>query len=293
MIPAKILLFGEHIVLQGAQALATPWRQFGGDWAHSQDRALQRDLPRFVDYLNALAKRGQLKASLDLLTLSKEIEEGWYFKSNIPTGYGAGSSGALTAAIYQRYKQGEQASDLKVLKEQLGQMESYFHGASSGTDPLICLLKQAVLLDPERGFSTLSLDWSSTNLGGQFFVLDTQQARKAEPWIQFFKQKTEESHFYDLMHQSLIPSSNQAIQALIAGASDELFSAIDQVSLFQINHLSKMIPPAFHQLWKQALAGEIVRLKICGAGGGGFILGFSRTEEGLSNLQKQYQIYTL
>ncbi|MEO0340943.1 MAG: hypothetical protein AAF242_17245, partial [Bacteroidota bacterium] len=291
MIPAKILLFGEHIVLQGAQALAMPWTQFGGSWDYSSDKGLQRDLPSFLAYLQALENAQQLLAPINLTTFSNEIKEGLYFKSNIPTGYGAGSSGALTAAIYQRYLIGALTTDLKVLKQQLGQMESYFHGASSGTDPMICLLNQAVLIDPEKGFSTLELDLTPSHLGGCFFVLDTGQPRKAEPWIQFFKQKCKDQGFQTLMHKALILNSNQAIHALVAGQSEVLFDAIDQISLFQIAHLAEMIPTSYQPLWRQALEGDALRLKICGAGGGGFILGFCRTEEELSKLIDRYQIY--
>ena len=35
--PAKLLLFGEHVLLLGATALAAPVTAFGGHWARSED----------------------------------------------------------------------------------------------------------------------------------------------------------------------------------------------------------------------------------------------------------------
>ena len=37
------------------------------------------------------------------MLMEKDIEEGMYFDSSIPQGYGVGSSGALVAAIYDTY----------------------------------------------------------------------------------------------------------------------------------------------------------------------------------------------
>ena len=40
---------------------------------------------------------------LECRELTKDIEAGMYFDSSIPQGYGVGSSGALVAAIYDKY----------------------------------------------------------------------------------------------------------------------------------------------------------------------------------------------
>jgi mevalonate kinase len=43
--------------------------------------------------------------TFDLAELKNDVETGMYFDSSIPQGYGVGSSGALVAAIYDRYAQ--------------------------------------------------------------------------------------------------------------------------------------------------------------------------------------------
>ena len=40
-----------------------------------------------------------------------------------------------------------------------------------------------------------------------------------------------------------------------------------------------MIPQGFHELWKQGLDSEDYYLKLCGSGGGGFVMGFTRYYE--------------
>ena len=51
----------------------------------------------FSDYLKTI------DINLDLNSLDKHIEKGMYFDSSIPRGYGIGSSGALVAAVYDKY----------------------------------------------------------------------------------------------------------------------------------------------------------------------------------------------
>jgi len=36
--------------------------------------------------------------------------------------------------------------------------------------------------------------------------------------------------------------------------------------------MREMIPPSLHQSWKEGLEGRDYKLKLCGAGGGGFFL---------------------
>jgi len=49
---------------------------------------------------------------------------------------------------------------------------------------------------------------------------------------------------------------------------------------------SEMIPDDFQQIWRESTESDFFKLKICGAGGGGFILGMTKdwgkTEEVLS-----------
>ena len=94
-------------------------------------------------YLENLQKEDSSLVSFDIEKLKSAIEAGLYFDSSIPQGYGVGSSGALVAAIYDKY-----ASDkitilenltrekLLILKSIFSKMESFFHGKSSGLDPL-------------------------------------------------------------------------------------------------------------------------------------------------------------
>ena len=109
---------------------------------------------KYYNHLVSLNKEGNLPCDLNLDKFKEELDQGLYFDSSIPQGFGIGSSGAIVAAIYDKYcgtnkiDANKQISneDILVLKKIFSSLESYYHGTSSGLDPLICYLKIPVLI---------------------------------------------------------------------------------------------------------------------------------------------------
>jgi mevalonate kinase len=149
--PAKLLLFGEHVLLLGATALAVPVAAFGGQWAWNQQR--DRHHQRLLQF--ALSEALKSVEIIDTERFVNELEAGLLFQSNIPTGYGLGSSGALCAAIYERFAS-EKTDDLARLKSIFAQMESFFHGNSSGIDPLTSYVESPILIQNKTEVTRVS-----------------------------------------------------------------------------------------------------------------------------------------
>jgi len=209
------------------------------------------------------------------------------FESTIPFGYGVGSSGALTAGIYDRYgidkKQG-----LFILKRELGAIESFFHGASSGIDPLICYLNQPILMHSKTELEQLDV---LPELAIPFFLVDTHISRKTAPLVELFLEKSKNAHYQNRCEAELIPAVDNAIAALLAGDSELLFEQWHEISFFQYKYFLEMIPKGFRDLWLAGLSGDDFKLKLCGAGGGGFILGIgnkSKIENSFKTLSLIY-----
>jgi len=282
---SKLLLFGEHTILRGSAALALPLTLFNGKWAYTSPEkapALQRDLRAWCQYLSQQQSKGTLEAKLDLERFSQDLGAGLYFDSNIPNGYGAGSSGALCAAVYATYAlppiERTDASRYAELKRVLGQMESFFHGSSSGTDPLIVYLDQPVLLQADGKIQVIQVpDWPEPAVGFQFFLLDTGISRSTGEWVNLFLNRCEETSYLQNIQQELIPLTDQAIAAFCAGDWAGLFPIWQQISSFQQSHFSPMIPDQFSGIWAEGLNKAQFALKLCGAGGGGFILGMGKS----------------
>src|SRR6187431_2596927 len=107
---SKILLFGEYGIIRDSKGLSIPYNFYNGALkrdANPSDEAIQSNghLKRFVTYLEQLQKEQPNLVTFDLEALNNDVQTGMYFDSSIPQGYGVGSSGALVAAIYDKYAQ--------------------------------------------------------------------------------------------------------------------------------------------------------------------------------------------
>lgn len=267
----KLLLLGEYTILRGSQGLALPLELFRGYWSQKGVDPVPGVLLKIADYL----EENTFSFELDLTGFRKEVIAGWHFTSDIPFGYGAGSSGALTAGIYDRYV-AEKAKELSQLKKELGMIEGFFHGASSGIDPLICYLNQSVLLS---GKDQLEMLENIPDYRNQFFLIDTGISRKTAPLVQIFLEKSKDPNFRNRCNAELIPAVDGAIEAFLNQDRAGLFEQWHEISFFQYKYFQEMIPKAFRQVWLDGLAGSDYKLKLCGAGGGGFILGIGNSEK--------------
>lgn len=296
--PAKLLLFGEHLIIKGGQALAIPFPNFHGQWQYSNNPIDQQNLHNFCIYLQDLDNKKALLTKLQLDRLKSELQKGLYFQSNIPLGYGAGSSGALCAAIYARYDDSPIKIDklsiekispsLTKLKSILAQLESFFHGSSSGTDPLICYLQQALLLTGQEKIEIVSVPKSLKN--HVLFLLDTVIQRKTAPFVNHFLERYEDPFFAKLCQSQFIPITEDAIHAFLTKEEGLLFNKWHQISNFQQQYFSKMIPEDFKSIWLDGLSGDLYKLKLCGAGGGGFILGITNDFEAVKKNLAKYSL---
>src|SRR5687767_4516541 len=137
--PAKLLLFGEYTVLNGSQALSVPLNKWTGKWKKQEESGQMSLIPEYYRWLSKVELIDEAKYD----HIVREFEEGWTYDSDIPVGYGVGSSGAYVAAMYDRYiREGEE--DFQKTTDKLAQMEAYFHGSSSGMDPLVSYSGKAV-----------------------------------------------------------------------------------------------------------------------------------------------------
>jgi mevalonate kinase len=290
--PAKLLLFGEYTIIQGAKALAVPLVNFKGQWRHSSDAvALAEQQKGLYQLLHYLQKHH--KAMYDTVAFEEALLGGEFFDSTIPQGYGTGSSGALSAAVYDRFAFSKipvlENSDLKRLQQQLATIESCFHGASSGADPLVCYLRQGVIFNGEN---VQILSTERTHYEG-FFLIDTGISRQTAPLVKLFKKYCEEEIYPLRLEVELIPLVEDAIDAFLNRDVNVLLETMHQISYFQFKYFPGMIPEAFRKPWLDALASEHTKLKLCGAGGGGFLLGYSVDMAQTKNMLADYKLVDL
>lgn len=273
--PSKILLFGEHIVNIGAHALAIPnsnfYAQLSFDSKHDHYiEASSLILNKIHDYLD---KHAELKSIYNINQFKEDIENGLCIIMNIPIGYGLGSSGAIVASIFDKYVLSKNFSNDK-LKEILGETEGVFHGKSSGLDPMVSYLNQAIYIDGKTHIVQINKDWKKEF---NIFLLDTQSPRKTGPLVELFLQKVKENlTFKEVLEKEIIPLNNQIIQNFLNNQHHNSLQLITQLSQLQFNHMNDFTLSPQKIVWEEGLKSNTYFMKICGAGGGGFQLCFSK-----------------
>ena len=291
---SKLLLFGEHSIIKGSQALAMPLFNFSGSWEYAAENIeeKQMNLPTFANHLEKLTNINKLPCDLNVKRFKQELNKGLFFNSNIPTGYGVGSSGALCAAVYDTFcneKLEKEPSNFLTLKKIFAQLESFFHGSSSGTDPLICFLEQVILLESTERIEQVNIS-EGTGLDkvnrGQFFLLDTKIPRETAQFVNTFLEKCKDEYYFARIQSELNPLVDEAITHFLNHERKSLFKRIHEIGHFQFKYFLEMIPNDYRTIWLDGLANDLYKLKLCGAGGGGFLLGmtfdFKKTQEQLS-----------
>ena len=298
---SKIMLFGEYSIILGSMGLTIPYAHFNGELGFINKnrytdldfaRHSNRQLADYYRYLLELENNHQLPEGFSLQQMAREIDEGLYFESTIPEGYGLGSSGALVAAIYHRYSKKTSRSKLNghgeeiaTLKKEVAILESYFHGTSSGIDPLICYLKNPLLLKDQKAISPVEIPRYDLHPGDAIFLVNSGKTGKTAPLVQQFIHDCEHPAFYSLMASQYIPINNQCIETLTQGNLEAFFPVLEELSHFQLHHFQRMIPANIEADWHYGLKSRKYTLKLCGSGGGGFVLGFTHDYEGV---EKQF-----
>jgi mevalonate kinase len=270
---SKILLFGEYGIINNSNALSIPYEEYSGQILFS-DISTSSNVTLNKLYKYMIEKR--LDNLFDTISFQKDLIEGMFFKSNIPVNYGLGSSGALVAALYDSYSLNKNKIDLSETIKELSSIESFFHGKSSGLDPLTTYLNSPILVNSKKNLKKLDktlINISYDNKG--FFLIDTQISSKTQPLVDFFLNKLKDISYKKSFENKFIKSTNNCIKFFLKNDQTNLFSEMKFLSASTLNLFNKMIPESFKNLWIYCLDSKDVALKLCGSGGGGYIMGYS------------------
>lgn len=299
---SKILLFGEYGIIKDSKGLSIPYNFFKGalKWDNNPSEMAQKSnasLKAFAAYLRNLENQDKDLVSFDMEAMETDIANGMYFDSSIPQGYGIGSSGALVAAIYDRYAKDKitvlenlTRDKLLQLKKIFGKMESFFHGKSSGLDPLNSYLSLPILINSQDNIESTSIPSQNTNGKGAVFLLDSGMTGETAPMVQIFMEKMKQEGFRNMVKNQFIKHTDACVEDFLNGNVKSLFGNLKQLSHVVLDHFKPMIPAKFHQLWKQGIETNDYYLKLCGSGGGGYILGFTEDLEKAKKALKGYNL---
>lgn len=285
---SKVILFGEYSMIFDATALMIPLKKFSAQWrfaSHleaSGGKASNMNLQSFAEYLST---DNELNKIIDLQRLNHELFYGLFLPSNVPSGYGLGSSGTLVAAVYDGYAT-QKTEDLLRLKTLFGKMESYFHGSSSGIDPLQCYLGKPFKITP-NGVELLSDDFLQKDI--HICLIDTKIKSNTKPLVNHFKAQREHPEFLNRFQSEYVPCVTSCINSMIEGNKELFFKSLKQLTKGQLQFLRPMITDNTLDLFTTDFDFNF-GVKISGSGGGGYVLGFADDVEKASDLLKDFEV---
>ena len=285
---AKVLLFGEYGIIENSKGLTVPYNYYKGalkfpNSTNQEATDSTNHLLGFYQYLKKNRDERNLFLDLDLNRMQEDLLNGLYFDSNIPQGYGVGSSGALVAAIFDQYSKNKtqknipSKEDFLTLKETFALMENYFHGKSSGVDPLLCYLNIPLLIS-QKEISVVDA-FEKKEGKGAIFLVNSGSPGETQPMVSIFFEKLKQVGFRQLLKNEFIKYNDACIEAFVKGEFHTLFSNLKSLSYWVFEHLQPMIPKGLDTLWKNGLKTNAYYLKLCGSGGGGYVLGFTQDFE--------------
>jgi mevalonate kinase len=299
---SKILLFGEYGIIKDSKGLSIPYNFYNGALKvdeNPSDEAIKsnQSLRRFVAYLEQLQTEQPTLVTFNLELLKSDVERGMYFDSSIPQGYGVGSSGALVAAIYDKYAQDKitvlenlTREKLLQLKTIFSQMESFFHGKSSGLDPLNSYLSIPILINSKDNIEATGIPSQSANGKGAVFLLDSGIVGETAPMVNIFMENLKDQGFRTMLKSQFIKYTDACVENFLGGDMKSLFSNTKKLSKVVLNNFKPMIPEQFHGIWQEGIDSNDYYLKLCGSGGGGYILGFTEDIEKAKKSLKDYKL---
>lgn len=299
---SKILLFGEYGIIQDSKGLSIPYNFYNGALKkdkHPSPEAISSNghLKRFVIYLASLQTQQPDLVQFDIAALQKDVNEGMYFDSSIPQGYGVGSSGALVAAIYDKYAQHKitvlenlTREKLLELKTIFSQMESFFHGKSSGLDPLNSYLSIPILINSKDNIEATGIPTQSFDGKGAVFLLDSGIVGETAPMVNIFMESLKDQGFRTMLKSQFVKYTDACVENFLGGDIKSLFTNTKKLSKVVLSHFKPMIPEEFHGIWQKGIETNDYYLKLCGSGGGGYILGFTQDLERAKAALKDYKL---
>lgn len=271
----KVILFGEYSMIYGSPALLMPLYSASAHWDYiwrspgKRNYASNRNLHSFARYL---LENEYFSEHLDMARLKAELKRGLFLNSNIPSGYGVGSSGAFTAAVYDRFHS-DVIEDPIELKNFLGRMEDCFHGSSSGLDPLQCYLGKPFILDENQHVNILDDNFLPENM--HVFLFDSQIKSDTKTLVNYFKEQRENPRYLKAYEELYLPFVRRCINSLVGGDVDKFFDDLTHLSYYQTVLFEPMVCEHMKPLFFMKRNEAHFQVKLCGSGGGGFFLGFS------------------
>jgi len=277
---AKLMLAGEYGIIAGSDAITVPYRSFFARLAKRDSKTPDQSiinsvasLRKLMIYIKSLP-RNSFFATPETGKLNQMLKEGYYIESSIPQGYGIGSSGAVSALVYDQFFKPAQAITLQQQKKDLATLESCFHGKSSGVDAMTCYANTPLHFMPDGDIRCLEKNPLQPPGDYRFFLVDSGQVFATAPLVSHFLEMMKDDGFQTTIRKDYFSLINKFIRAIDGSSGHDPALIFRAISDLQWNHFRKMIPQNMEDAWINGQVSNAYYLKLNGSGGG-YMLGIA------------------
>lgn len=300
---SAIMLVGEYGVMAGGSALTIPFQKSnvrvrkagdiptGKEKEASQSQTYLKSLYKFIGDLPA----DTFHAVPNLDFFYQNLESVW-FERNIPTGYGLGNSGAISAAIYDLFFFESRIVPLSHQKEDLATIESCFHRLpkdlsqlaknNSGVEVLTCFTGKPLYFKDDGMIQQVEFNPVKIPSGYRLFLLDSEETFDSAPLVRQFLRQMEDPGFASSVRNEYHIINKKLIEALLGGNNADPGLLIRVLSDFQYTHFREMIPDGILDLWIEGQVTNEFYLKLSGSGDR-FMLGITH-QTSMESLEQRW-----
>ena len=108
--------------------------------------------------------------------------------------------------------------------------------------------------------------------------------------MEWFLAQSSDAVFFEKLKTELLPQHEAMLQGWLNADPKKFWLALRHVSRFQFEQMPPMIPDTVRDAWQQSFEHQDFTLKICGAGGGGYVLGFAKNQAAIEGLKRQFEV---
>jgi mevalonate kinase len=149
-------------------------------------------------------------------------------------------------------------------------------------------LNKAILINEDKSFT--NIDFDIQNSGISVFLVDSGIERKTKGFVQEFMQKLEDENYKKSFDQDYMFFTKKAIDSLVNNEKQKTLDSVEKISEYQLSNFIKLIPENIKDSFEYGLETKDFILKFCGAGGGGYFLGFTKNFSSAESFFKAKQI---
>jgi mevalonate kinase len=147
-----------------------------------------------------------------------------------------------------------------------------------------------ILINSKDNIEATGIPTQSLDGKGAVFLIDSGIVGETAPMVNIFMENLKDQGFRNMLKTQFVKYTDSCVENFLGGDMKSFFANTKKLSKVVLSHFKPMIPEEFHAIWQKGIDTNDYYLKLCGSGGGGYILGFTEDLERAKASLKDYKL---